>query len=153
MSAPDLIEPIVGFRQWRLCEDGLRSLACDYVWPAAEIWATCLDGGHPAPEHACACGIYAWYAPCPLTASAADYVAGALVLWGRVELHATGMRGERARIVALALPLSHGRKRRRLIAVAACFGVPAVPHRALTPIARLHGAPMPKALRPRSDEL
>jgi hypothetical protein len=149
VNAPDLIEPIIGFRQWRLCDGGLRSLACEYIWPAAEVWATCLAGGHPAPEHACACGIYAWYTPCPRTASAAtaDYVAGALVLWGRVELHATGMRGEHARIVALALARSPGRKRRRLIAVADRFGVPAVPHRALRGIARVHGAPISDALR------
>jgi len=151
MSAPDLIEPVVGFRLWRLCDDGLRSIASDYLWDAAEVWATCLASEHPAPAHVCDCGIYAWYTPCKRTAATADYVTGALVLWGHIEAHETGMRGERARIVALALPLLHGRKRRRLIAVADRFGVPAVPHRALRPIARVHGSPLPVSLRPRPD--
>ena len=53
-----------------------------------------------------------------------DFVAGVVIVWGRIELHATGMRAAHARIVALELPLSRGRKRRQLVRVARRFGCP-----------------------------
>jgi hypothetical protein len=115
-SAPDLIDPIVGYRQWRLAGGVLMSLFNDTRWRRMDLTARC-DGGahHPkcVPDHHCSCGIYAYYDPCPRTASAVtrDLVAGAVVLWGTVELHATGLRAEHAQIVALELPLSLGVKR------------------------------------------
>jgi hypothetical protein len=80
--------------------------------------------------------------PCPRTASAGtpDLIGGVVVLWGRVELHATGMRAEHARVVALELPLSRGRKRRNLVEVAKGLGVPAVRHRELVAAAAEHGS-------------
>jgi hypothetical protein len=151
--APDLIAPVIGFRQWRLIDDGLSSLTREVRWPGGTLTARCDAGGHghePPPAADCSCGIYAWYAPSPRTASAGtpDYVTGAVVLWGAIELHATGMRAERCRIVALALPLSRWRKRDRLLRVARRLEVPAVPHRALWTVARDHGATIPRALRP-----
>jgi hypothetical protein len=152
-QAPDLIEPVIGFRQWRLTDDGLSSLTCDVPWPEATLVARCPSGGHagePPPGAGCSCGIYAWYTPSPRTASAGthDYVAGAVVLWGALELHATGMRAERCRIVALALPLSRWGKRERLWRVARRLEVPAIPHRALWGVAREHGSVIPRDLRP-----
>lgn len=151
--APDLIAPVTGFRQWRLSDEGLRSMLYDEPWPRATLTARCRAHAHPAddaPLTECSCGVYAWYRPCPRTASAgsADLVAGAVVLWGRVEAHAIGMRGEHCRIVALALPLSRGRKRERLRAVAHRLRVPAVPHRALREVAAIYGAPVPEQLIP-----
>ena len=64
---------------------------------------------------------------------ATDLVAGAVAVWGRVELHATGMRAEFASVVALALPISRRAKRARLEAVAAELGVDLVPARRLAP--------------------
>jgi hypothetical protein len=58
------------------------------------------------------------------------------------------MRGQHARVVALALPVTRWAKLRRLMAIAERFGVPAVPHRALRPIALAHSAPLPSSLRP-----
>jgi hypothetical protein len=86
----------------------------------------------------------------PRTASAgtADLVAGAVALWGRLELHARGMRGEQTVIVALALPLLPGPKRRRVRRIAEDFGVPAVPARRLAATALRHGMPIPPAMRP-----
>jgi hypothetical protein len=152
-SAPDLVEPVVGFRQWRLAGRTLNSLFSDEQWPHAELRARCKVGGHDpasAPSKACSCGIYAYYDPCPRRASAAtpDFIGGVVVLWGRVELHATGMRAEHARIVALELPLSRGRKRRDLVEVADRLGVAAVPHRELKAVGAEHGSPLQRSLRP-----
>lgn len=153
-GAPDLIAPVVGFRQWRMGPTGLLSVTCDEEWPHTSMTARCLAGRHPrlqAPASACSCGIYAWYTPCPRTASAPtwDYVAGAVVLWGAVELHASGMRAQRCRIVALVLPLSRWRKRDRLVGIAERLGVPAVRHHDLKMVADRHGASIPAAMRPR----
>jgi hypothetical protein len=77
-----------------------------------------------------------------------DLLSGAVILWGRIEIHATGMRAEHARIVGLALPLSRGRKRGAVIEAAECLGIPAVPHRQLTAVALAHGKPLQRSLRP-----
>jgi hypothetical protein len=149
--APDLIQAVIGFRQWRLDEHGLLSLTRDHRWTGPECVAECRRHDHPrdrAPVNGCACGVYAWYEPCPRTGAAPDYVAGAVIVWGQIELHATGMRARHARIVALALPFSRWGKRRRVIALADRLRVPAVPYRALKPIALAHGKPVPERLRP-----
>lgn len=150
--APDLIEPVIGFRQWRLVDGSLSSIACDVIWAGPTLSARCPLGGHPsqsAPAAACSCGIYAWYEPCPRTASAAtrDYLAGAVVMWGAIELHMSGMRAEHCQIVALALPLSRWGKRDRIVAVAEQLSVPAVRHSDLSRIAEAHGAAVPASLR------
>jgi len=151
-SAPDLVDPIVGFRQWRLSERALWSPYSGVRWSTAELRATCTAGGHDptlAPSKRCSCGIYACYDPCPLMASAGtpDFVAGAVVVWGRVEVHATGMRAEHARIVGLEQPLTYGDKRRELDAVAAHLSVPVVPHSRLAAVAMAHGLPLDRCLR------
>ncbi|HEY1512074.1 MAG TPA: hypothetical protein VGF93_23915 [Solirubrobacteraceae bacterium] len=103
------------------------------------------------PFKDCSCGVYAYYEPCPRTASAAtsDLIGGAVVFWGRIEAHMYGMRGERARIVALELPLSRGSKRRAVVEAAERLGVPAVPHRSLKAVALEHGEVLAPALRPK----
>lgn len=152
-SAPDLIEPVLGFRLWSIDPDGnLRSLHHpEQTWPSDTLTARCRAGRpHQAPEHDCSCGVHAWYTPCPQTASLGcpGVVAGAIVLWGRVELHAQGMRGQHCRIVALALPPFRSRKREHVIVAAARLNVPAVPNRTLARVSALHGAPIPRALCP-----
>ena len=91
-------------------------------WSGGCIAARC-DRGHgvgEVPAQDCSCGVYAYYDPCPRTASAAtpDLIGGAVVLWGRIEAHIYGLRGKHARIVALELPFSRGRKRRAVIETA-----------------------------------
>ncbi|HET8755947.1 MAG TPA: hypothetical protein VFM58_08055 [Solirubrobacteraceae bacterium] len=150
-GAPDLIHAVIGFRQWRLDQHGLLSLTRNDRWRGRECAAVCSASRHApeqAPVNGCACGVYAWYDPCPRTGSAPDYVSGAVVLWGRLELHATGMRAQNGRLVALALPLSRWGKRRRVVALADFLSVPAVPHRALRYVALAHGRPVPSRLRP-----
>ncbi len=153
--APDLIVPVIGFRQWRLAAGGLRSIACDEIWREPVLVARCLVGDHPqepSPVSACSCGIHAWYDPCPRTASAPsrDYIAGAVVLWGTIELHVSGMRAQHSRVIALALPLSRWAKHDRVVETAMRFGVPAVRHRELGAVAAQYGAPVPAGLRPQA---
>lgn len=152
-AAPDLIHPIIGYRQWRLDGRALTSLFNDTRWDRVQLCARCDSREHHpevVPEHACSCGIYAYYDPCPRTASAftRDLVAGAVVMWGRVELHGTGLRAEYAQIVALELPLSPGPKRRSVVEVADRLGVAAVAHRQLRAVAREQGVPLDRSLRP-----
>jgi hypothetical protein len=151
--APDLVVPLVGFRQWRMTDGGLASVYDGAPWPDGRLTARC-DRGHTAdevPAKNCSCGVYAYYDPCPRTASAAtpDLIGGAVVLWGRIEAHIYGMRGKHARIVALELPLSRGRKRRAVIEIADRLGVPAVPHRSLKAVALEQGEVLAPALRPK----
>jgi len=151
--APDLIVPLVGFRQWRLAAGGLASVYDGAPWPEGRLSARC-DRGHGAadvPAKDCSCGVYAYYDLVPRTSSAAtaDLVGGAVVVWGRIEAHMYGLRGEHARIVALELPLSRGRKRRAVIEAAERLGVPAVPHRSLKAAALEHGEVLAPALRPK----
>lgn len=85
--APDLIEPIVGFRHWRSVEEALSSMFSMTAWQTSQMTARCTFGDHdPAhtPSSDCTCGIYAYYEPCPRTASALsrDLVGGAVVVWG-----------------------------------------------------------------------
>jgi hypothetical protein len=153
-AAPDLIDAVMGFRQWRVDRDGLQSLHVDHRWTAATIESRCTRDEHPhdsAPMPGCCCGIHAWYRRVPRLASActADLVSGAVVLWGRIELHPTGMRGQFARIVALALPLSRGSKRQTLVDVARALGVPAVPYAAVPAVAATQGLAVPDVLKPK----
>jgi hypothetical protein len=150
--APDLIEPIVGFRHWRVVDGDLSSMFSATPWVTVQMTARCRTGDHDpvqTPSPGCTCGIYAYYKPCPRTSAiTGDLVGGAVVAWGRVEAHATGVRAEHARIVALDLPMARGRKRRAVVQIADRLGVPLIPHRKLQTAALAHGAPLPGSLRP-----
>jgi hypothetical protein len=152
--APDLIHPVVGFRLWRLEDGALWSPYAGERWSrgcqtARSRAASGREHAGPAPAHACTCGFYASYVPCPRLASACtdDLVGGAVVLWGRIELHATGLRAQYAMVVALALPFSRWAKRRRILAVADALEVETVPARELAATASEHGAAIPRELR------
>ena len=151
-AAPDLATAVIGYRQWRLHGAELWSTHATQRWDRGVHSARCERDRHPgpAPANGCTCGIYAWYGPAPRGASAAtaDLVAGAVALWGQIELHAHGMRAQHATVVALALPFSRGDKRRRLVAAATALDVPAVPARRLAGVALAHGAPIPRSMRP-----
>lgn len=34
---PDLIDPVIGFRQWRLADDGLLSLTSEELWRSPRL--------------------------------------------------------------------------------------------------------------------
>ncbi len=151
--APDLIGAVIGFRQFRLVGDGLWSTHAAYRWHAGEHTARCLSAvphEDPPPAKGCTCGFNARYRAPPRGASAAtpDLVAGAVALWGRIELHAHGMRAAHASVVALALPLSWGAKRARTVATAAALGIPAVPARRLVAATAEYGDVIPRAMQP-----
>jgi hypothetical protein len=152
-AAPDLITAVIGFRQFRVTDGELWSARADYRWHRGAHTAVCLADLHhgaAVPAKGCTCGFYARYTPPPRTASAmtTDLVAGAVALWGRIELHAHGMRAQHASVVALALPLSRWGKRRRTIAAAEPLGIPAVPARRLVAATAEAGRIIPKAMRP-----
>jgi hypothetical protein len=155
-AAPDLVRPVIGFRQWRLCDGALQSMWTDDRWDRAELQARCRadvfdasPGRRGAPDPDCTCGVHAWHRQVPLGASPTrELVAGAVALWGSIQVHATGMRGQCARIVALELPISRGRKRLELAIAAGELGIELVPHRHLVAAAMAHGTPVPRSLRP-----
>jgi hypothetical protein len=152
--APDLVQPVIGYRLWRLGDEGLHSPYVDEEWRRGVHTAVCRaerrDHAEPAPAHDCSCGIHAWYEPCPTLSWTATrhLVAGAVALWGDIELHPFGMRAGRGMIVALALPPWSGTKPRRILEVAADLDVDAVPMRHLEPAALAHGAPIPPGMAP-----
>jgi hypothetical protein len=157
VGAPDLIRPIIGFRQWRLHDGVLSSVWTDDAWDRGLLRARCradvcdcCAGVREAPGPECTCGVYAWHRQVPLGASATrELVAGAVALWGALQIHPTGMRAQFARIVALSLPLTRGRKRLELAITAGELGINLVPHRQLIAAAMAHGTPIPSSLRPR----
>ncbi len=119
--APDLTRPIIGYRDWVQVGDEILSPLARTPWEAGPMQAECLPScrgarglwrtasAHPgpAPDPGCACGIYGLFAPPrPRGRERLALVRGAVVLWGRIELHQRGMRAEFARIVTLALPSS-----------------------------------------------
>jgi hypothetical protein len=153
--APDLVEPLVGYRHWRIEEAALWSPFAPYRWLRGVNTARCaLEAGHPdlPPGHACTCGLHAWYRPCPrLGYASPDLIGGAVALWGDIELHPTGARAQYAAIIALVLPLSRTSKRRRLMDIADALEVETVPARQLTAAALHHGLPLSSGLAPKVD--
>lgn len=149
--APDLVTAVIGFRQFRVAGGELWSTHASYRWEPGPQASRCLaTDAHPAPAKGCSCGFYARYTPFARTASlgTGDLVNGAVALWGRIELHAHGMRAETAEVVALVLPASRGAKRAGTVAAAGWLGVPAVATRRLVTVATAQGAIIPHAIRP-----
>ena len=82
---------------------------------AQGLWRAAAAHSGPPPAPGCVCGIYALFAPGRSRGrERMAIVRGAVVLWGRIELHRRGMRAEFARIVTLALPSSQRAYRRGL---------------------------------------
>ena len=164
--APDLIEPVVGFRRWRLVGERLTSPFIPLRWERRAAQARCypanrsllfgqgwLDSPHDAPHPDCKCGIYAWHAlPSPGPVPDPDRVFGVISLWGRIEVHADGMRGQHAAIGALGVAPSMGSSQTaRLRAIAGRLGVELVDEADLPLAAREHGSPLPRALVPEAS--
>jgi hypothetical protein len=123
--APDLIEPIVGWRLWLVVEDGgylwLESVLYPIRWlPQRALVARCVPHrrcylcrprevqsfpSHPAPDEECECGIYAARNPGMLAPyldsaypgrKAVERVLGRVRLWGEVIEAERGWRGQYA---------------------------------------------------------
>jgi hypothetical protein len=160
-QAPDLVEPLVGFRKWRVVGDHLTSPYIPLRWDERVVHARCypanrgllfgegwLDEPHDAPHPRCKCGVYAWHAlPQPGPVPDPGRVFGAIALWGRIEVHVDGMRAEHGRIEALGLAHELGAAhRRRMAAIAERLGVALVPEGELL----RWGRPAPADLVPRA---
>jgi hypothetical protein len=151
VTAPDFVEPIVGYRAWRLDRDALvpwsAGRAGAGAWTPGVNQATCLHtGAHPSqspPVADCSCGLYALADPRDERLRPSYEAVGAVVAWGDVEVHATGFRAQYAAIVALGLPddaeLGH---LTRLREAARRYGVPAVPIAGLAAAALEYGRPI-----------
>jgi hypothetical protein len=153
-DAPDLIEPIVGYRAWRYTiSEGVQLFPLNAkarllpksewedAW-AAWVTSSCQVPGdvtHLAPDEDCTCGFYALKSPenvAEFTAaiifqSAAsraeggeEAVLGRVLLAGKVIEHETGYRAERARIAELIPTTTDGGMTRSL---AARLGLPVGP--------------------------
>lgn len=162
-AAPDLVEPLAGFRSWRVANGRLISPYVPCRWEGRILHAACWDanrglqGGrgwlvepHDSPDPACQCGIYAYDSPGLQTYHGESWwCEGVISAWGRVVVHGTGWRAEHARVEALALP---GGEDPRLAAavreIAARIQVPVVPREALPDVAASAGGAVPTALRP-----
>ena len=156
------IRPIVGYREWILVGEEILSPLARTRWEAGPMRAECLPGclraqglwrtasahSGPAPAPDCVCGIYALFTPSrPRGRDRLALVRGAVVLWGRIELHRRGMRAELARIVTLALP-SARRHAESVAHVAALLDVEAVPAGDLAVAARAYGDPLEPTIIP-----
>jgi hypothetical protein len=160
--APDLARPIIGYRDWVQVGDEILSPLARTRWTAEPMQAECLPScrgarglwrtasAHPgpAPDPGCVCGIYALFEPSrPGRRERLALVRGAVVLWGRIELHQRGMRAEFARIVTLALPSSR-RHAAAVARIAELLDVEAVRARDLPAAALAYGEPLEPTLIP-----
>ena len=160
--APDLIEPVVGFRNWRILRTGpargeLSSPYFPVTWSEPVMRAECrrwrtpealLDVSHAAPQPECGCGLRAYHTP-TAEFSKVDYraVSGIVTVWGRIDVGADEMRAELARVEALAVYSRWSRRQRDAVQdVAASLGADLVDLRELAEAAAKYGAPPPASL-------
>lgn len=177
-DTPELTTEVVGFRQWRVRDD-LKLRAAhkqQAVWGTGVIKATCHPHANPfnegrtkdpckvSPGPCGECGLYALHSPDDfwygksgargtlggIVPSPDPLIAGIVVAWGEMEVHATGFRAQFARIVALATPESR-RDAAVARAVAGEYGVPLVAADALPQIASEFGQTVPEELRPKRE--
>jgi hypothetical protein len=158
-GAPDLIEPVLGFRKWRLREKRLMSPYVPVEWTERVLHASChredlrhtffeqhwLDEPHRAPHPECKCGVYAYYEP--RRSSTTIYLAsiwGVVTVWGRIQAHRDGMRAEYARVEILAVfrhaPYRYNEAVRR---IASDLGADVVDYDDMPDAALAYGKPLP----------
>jgi hypothetical protein len=162
-AAPDLAEPVVGFRAWRVVGGRLLSPYIPCRWDGSVMHAECwpanrtLMGGrgwlaepHDSPHPACQCGVYAYHRPGVQTYYGEwEWVEGVVALWGRIEAHREGLRAEHARVEALARPpASEVGRRARVEAIAASLRCDVVAREDLREAAARYGRPLPTTLLP-----
>ncbi|QEC47105.1 hypothetical protein FSW04_05545 [Baekduia soli] len=163
LRAPDIAAPVVGFRAWRILGDRLMSPYIPCRWEGRVLHAACYDANrvlqrgrgwlsapHDSPHPDCQCGIYAYHRP-----GTQGYYGewlwteGVLSAWGRVEVHADGLRAEHGRIEALALPPRNDPERREAVGrVARRLGVPTVARDELEAVRARLGGGLPATLIP-----
>jgi hypothetical protein len=128
-EAPDLIEPLTGFRCWRTDGGRLRSPYLPVYWDERLLPARCHRQAtgtigafppHTPPNAPCGCGIHAYHEP-NLDFPTVDYrgVTGIVTLRGRVTVRPEGMRAELARVEALGFYSRWSRRQKRDVSVIA----------------------------------
>jgi len=156
-DVPLLPEEVIGYRVWRMGEDGeLLSYVSVHpdaatVWVPSDVTARCRHG-HDAPAVGCSCGLHAAYEP-PDACRDGGFgnnhaVYGAVVCWGNIDTTSTDFRAQHARIVCLAFWRMQTWHHTELIRAAArTYGVPCVELDELADVAREYGDEIPRALR------
>jgi hypothetical protein len=152
-DAPDLIEPIVAFRKWRVVDGRLRSLYEPFFWLEPAQHAECRSPKHglqphEAPHSSCSCGIYASHEP-DYRFPTVDYrgVSGIVTAWGAIEVHADGLRAEFVQVEALANYSHWGRRQTdAVLTVAETLGVDLVDLYDLEAVAGQYGARLDRRL-------
>lgn len=107
-----MIQPVLGWRIWKLRSGRLESWAVDYTWEPGENRARCLAPNRRAcdasPGQHCQCGFWAIWSPrrCMARACGAAeppwHIMGLISGWGTVALHdREGFRAECAAIRCL----------------------------------------------------
>ena len=158
LEAPDVIAPVVGFRDWRIIDERLCSPRTGLVWIDRVMRAECrprtaedfVRDTHRAPGHGCSCGLHAYYEASE-EASKVDWrgVSGIVTVWGRIEAHVAGMRAEYARVEALGVYRRWTRRQKDAVTtVAADLGIDLFELGELPQAAQRYGAPLPPALVP-----
>ena len=123
-AAPDLIEPVAAFRNWRVVQGELWSPYALVAWTEPVMCARCLVAPHAAPAPSCDCGMSAYLEP-QTRFPTVDFlgVTGIVTLWGRLEVHPEHVRAEYARVEALAVYRHWSARQRTAVeAVAASLG-------------------------------
>lgn len=172
--APDLIEPLIGYRLFRVGEDGelfspfwrqpmqlfargrnearclrRRFSLNDWIWHGFRHH----PAGAPAPAPGCSCGLYAYHDP-ELDHDDRTWIEGrevwaAVVASGQAELYNRGFRAQELEIVALCPTNANPPSYDQICRAAKRYQVPWV--RTLSELrahALEHGAPAPAALLP-----
>lgn len=127
----------------------------------------CHPKRHPAPHPGCDCGIYAYYKMNRTNYKTqrgslyssmfgtydASKLPAIVTLSGRLEVHATGVRAEKATIRALGLHKDLSDYERSAVElIAQRWGIPAVDADHLTALASEFGTELPERLRPVEEE-
>lgn len=129
--------PVRAWRYWQLSARGLlRSVSQRHVVWAADraLHATCLGGGHPAPDARCNCGISGArdldtlrnYGLC---VACGPLMVGEVDLWGRIVPDSYGYRGEYGKPASIGLvgeSVSGDVERDQVVASLEAYGVPVI---------------------------
>jgi hypothetical protein len=161
--APDVAGRVAGFRAWKIVGHRLLSPFIPCRWDGPVLHAACFDANrrlqlgrgwlaepHDAPHPDCQCGIYAYHRQgAQAYYGEFEWTEGVVSCWGRLEVHAAGLRAEHARIEALARPPADQPARARAVeAIARALGVATVEREELGTVAAASGGPLPRHLRP-----
>ena len=132
MNAPDEIEPVVGWRAWRVVRQagGLRLLSAVYdeLWPVGEeLVAACRKArGHAAPAARCTCGVYAAREVIEAAKHRVGRNDGRVVgrVVGEVALWGPGVEGPHGWRAGCAYPVRLWVRDEELVAGLAAYGIP-----------------------------